>query len=229
MREHEERTHWVCGKRVMDPNYMYKVWDKYGMENVEGWEIKRGILKLKIKNAFDTNHWACAHWGCIILSESKKILAKHTFPIDEHIVYGDTDSFVASKKGIEILKKLQPEAFGNNLGQLKLEHHTKSSNMYIEKGIFLSPKLYLIKEVDKDSGEIYWKSAAKGVPLSTREIVCRQKFNGNWITMFYGMIYRKEKVHFDLLNGGDRIRMEFTSDNKVSTVDEFFRKLGGYK
>ena len=79
----------------------------------------------------------------------------------------------------------------------------------------MSPKLYLYKEVDKDSGEIYWKSAAKGVPLSTIEIVCRQKFNGNWITMFYGMIYRKEKVHFDLLNGGDRIRMEFTSDIKL--------------
>ena len=229
IRPNEERTHWICGKRVRDPNYMYKVWDKYGIDNVEGWEIKRGMLKIKIKNAFDTNHWCCAHWGCVILSESKKILAGHTIPIDEHIIYGDTDSFVASKEGIEKLKKLQPESFGNNLGQLKLEHHTSSSNMYIEKGIFLSPKLYLIKEVNKDTGEIYWKSTAKGVPLKTREIVCRQKFNGNWLTMFYGMIYRKNKVYFDLLNGGDRIRMDFSSDNTVSTVDEFFRKLGGYK
>ena len=229
IRDNEEKTKWVCGKRVRDPNYMYKIWDKYGIENTEGWEIKRGMIKIKIKNAFDTNHWCCCQWGCIILSESKRILAKHTMPIDEHIIYGDTDSFVASKEGIDKLKKLQPESFGNGLGQLKLEYHTSSSNMFIEKGIFLSPKLYLYKEVNKENGEVYWKSAAKGVPLSTRKIVCKQKFNGNWITMFYAMIYRKNKVHFDLLNGGDRIRMEFTSDNMVKTVDDFFRKLGGYK
>ena len=229
MREHEEKTLWVCGKRVKDSAYMYKIWDKYGIENVEGWEIKRGMLKLKIKNAFDTKHWSCAQWGCIILSESKKILADHTILIDEYIKYGDTDSFVANEEGIKMLKELRPEIFGNNLGQLKLEHHTKSSNMIIEKGIFLAPKLYLIKEVDLDNGDVYWKSAAKGVTLSTREITCRQIFNGNWLTMFYAMIYRKKGVRFDLLNGGNKIRMDFSSDNRVSTVDEFERTLGCYK
>ena len=225
MREHEERTHWVCGKRVKDPNYMYKIWDKYGMENVEGWEIKRGMLKLKIKNAFDPQHWVCAHWGCIILSESKKIMANAMFPIDKYCHYTDTDSMIISEEGIKIFPK---HLLGNKLGQFKLEHHTKSSNMFIEKGIFLAPKLYLLKEVDLDNGNVYWKTASKGIPQSSVEIVCRQKFGGNWLAMYYAMIYRKSKVYFDLLNGGDRIRMDFSSDNKVGTVDEFSRTLGGY-
>ena len=228
-RANEEKTKWVCGIDKKDINKMYHIWDKYGMENVEGWEINNKILKLKIKNAFDTYHWSCCHWGCIILSQSKKILAKYTIPIDEHIIYGDTDSFVTDEEGMEKLKKLYPDSFGNGLGKLKLEHHTKSSNMYIEKGIFLAPKLYLMKEVDLDNGEVYWKSTIKGIPASSREIVCRQKFNGNWLTMFYAMMYRKNKVYFDLLNGGDRIRMEFSGDNQVSTVHEFFRKVGGYR
>ena len=231
IRDYPERTKWIYNNKKLNGEEkpkMFDIWDKYG-DNVEGWEITNKITKIKIKNAFDTNHWCCCHWGGIILSESKRILAEHTMPIDEYILYGDTDSFVVNKKGIEILKKIKPEIFGKGLGQIKLEHHTKSSNMFIEKGMFLAPKLYLLKEVDKDNNEVYWKSTIKGIPKSSRDIVCRQKFNGNWLTMFYAMIYRKNKVYFDLLNGGDRIRMEFSNDNNVSTVDEFFRKIGCYK
>ena len=228
MRDHEEKTKWITQKRQKERPKIYDIWDKYGIDNVEAWEITPKIIKLKIKNAFDVNHWSCCHWGGIILSESKRILAEHTMPVDEEILYGDTDSFVITQKGKEILKNKMPEIFGNGLGQIKLEHKTKSSNMYIEKGMFLAPKLYLLKEVDKDNGEVYWKATIKGIPSSSRDIVCRQKFNGNYLTMFYAMIYRENKVYFDLLNGGDRIRMDFSDDNQVSTVDEFFRKIGGY-
>ena len=69
----------------------------------------------------------------------------------------------------------------------------------------------------------------KGIPQSSIDYVLNQKFEGDHKKMFKGLIERKGGVYFDLLNGGDGIRMEFTFGASVYNLDNFHRTLGGYK
>ena len=149
--------------------------------------------------------------------------------VDKYIKYTDTDSMFIDMEGLNLLKTKRPELFGGCLGQFKVEQHVGNDNMYIEEGMFLAKKLYYVKEVNADNGEVYYKITIKGIPESSIWYVCRQKFEGDVKKMFYGLIYRDEKVYFDLLNGGSRIRMNFLKELNVETVDEFGRTLGGYR
>ena len=69
----------------------------------------------------------------------------------------------------------------------------------------------------------------KGIPKSSIYYVLNQKFGGSVIKMFYALIKRKNGVLFDLLNGGDKIRMDFSNVNNVMNLDVFGRRLGGFK
>ena len=192
-------------------------------------KIDNRLYKSKIKVGFDTNHWSTPHCGSLILSESKRIMSDVMILVDKHIIYTDTDSMFIDEEGYNYLKKEMPHIFGNDLGQFKIEEHIGDENMYIEEGIFLGKKLYYVKETNEDRSKVYYKIAMKGIPQSSIWYVCRQKFCGSVKKMFYALMYREGGVYFDLLNGGDRIRMNFLEELNVETVDEFGRTLGGYK
>ena len=94
--------------------------------------------------------------------------------------------------------------------------------------MFLAPKLYWIQE-ENEKGETFDKIVIKGIPQSSIYYVLNQKFDGNVEKMFYALIMRKNGVLFDLLNGGDKIRMDFSNVNSVMNLDVFGRRLGGFK
>ena len=114
------------------------------------------------------------------------------------------------------------------MGQLKEENHLKGERVRITKAMFLAPKTYWVRE-ENEKGEIYDKFVMKGIPQSSIEKVLKQKFNGNPETLFYALINRKNGVLFDLLDGGDKVRMDFSTINAVINLDKFSRRIGGFK
>ena len=184
------------------------------------------MFKAKIKIGI-LEHWAMPQCGSLVLSQSKKIMNKILVDYGEHIYYTDTDSIFITGTGYEILKEKSPEVLGDELGQLKEENHLKGNCVRITKAMFLAPKTYWVRE-ENEKGEIYDKFVMKGIPQSSIEKVLKQKFNGNPETLFYGLIKRKNGVLFDLLDGGDKVRMDFSTINAVINLDKFSRRIGGF-
>ena len=181
-------------------------------------KIRIGILK----------HWAMPHCGSLVLSQSKKIMNKFLVEFEDYSYYTDTDSIFITETGYNILKEKYPEMIGDELGQLKEENHLNGNLVRITKAMFLAPKTYWIRE-ENEKGELYDKFVMKGIPQSSIDKVLNQKFNSNPETMFYALINRKNGVLFDLLDGGDKVRMDFSTINAVINLDEFNRRIGEFK
>ena len=231
----------IYGKTIQKPKDSEILWRKDSTTNEEnlirtfGESIQyiskpddgKKLFKVKIRIGI-VDHWSMPHCGSLVLSQSKRIMNNFLAKYGEWIYYTDTDSiFMEEKKFLEI-KNLHPELFGNELGQLKEENHLKGDCVRITKAIFLAPKIYWNRE-ENEKGEIYDKITMKGIPKSAIDYVVRQKFNGNVETLFYALIKRKKGVLFDLTNGGDTVRMDFTSLNDVFNLDLFSRRIGGFK
>ena len=184
------------------------------------------MFKAKIRIGI-LNHWAMPHCGSLVLSQSKKIMNKFIVEFEDYSYYTDTDSIFITETGYNILKEKYPEMLGDELGQLKEENHLKGDYVRITKAMFLAPKTYWIRE-ENEKGEVYDKFVMKGIPQSSIDKVLKQKFNGNPETMFYALINRKNGVLFDLLDGGDKVRMDFSTINAVINLDEFNRRIGEF-
>ena len=185
------------------------------------------MFKVKLRIGI-LNHWAMPQCGSLVLSQSKRIMNKFLVELGEHIYYTDTDSAFITETGYQVLKEKCPEVLGDELGQLKEENHLKGDRVRITKAMFLAPKTYWVRE-ENEKGEIYDKFVMKGIPQSSIDKVLKQKFNGNPETMFYALINRKKGVLFDLLDGGDKVRMDFSTINAVINLDKFSRRIGGFK
>ena len=185
------------------------------------------MFKAKIRIGI-LNHWAMPQCGSLVLSQSKRIMNKFLVEFGEYSFYTDTDSVFITETGYNILKEKYPEVLGDELGQLKEENHLKGERVRITKAMFLAPKTYWVRE-ENEKGEIYDKFVMKGIPQSSIEKVLKQKFNGNPETLFYALINRKNGVLFDLLDGGDKVRMDFSTINAVINLDKFSRRIGGFK
>ena len=185
------------------------------------------MFKAKIRIGI-LDHWAMPHCGSLVLSQSKKVMNKFLVRFGKYSYYTDTDSIFITETGYEILKEKYPEVLGDNLGQLKEENHLSGNCVRITKAMFLAPKTYWVRE-ENEKGEIYNKFVMKGIPQSSIEKVLKQKFNGNPETLFYALINRKNGVLFDLLDGGDKVRMDFSTINAVINLDKFNRRIGGFK
>ena len=185
------------------------------------------MIKIKIRKGI-INHWAMPQCGSLVLSQSKRIMNKFLVEFGKYSYYTDTDSIFISETGYKLLKEKYPEIIGNDLGQLKEENHLKGKNVRITDALFLAPKTYWTREENED-GEIYDKIVMKGIPQSSIEKVLKQKFNNNPKTLFYALIKRKNGVLFDLLDGGDKVRMDFSTINAVINLDKFNRRIGGFK
>ena len=185
------------------------------------------MFKVKIRIGI-LNHWAMPHCGSLVLSQSKKIMNKFLVEFEDYSYYTDTDSIFITETGYNILKEKYPEMIGDELGQLKEENHLNGNLVRITKAMFLAPKTYWIRE-ENEKGEVYDKFVMKGIPQSSIDKVLKQKFNGNPETMFYALINRKNGVLFDLLDGGDKVRMDFSTINAVINLDEFNTRIGEFK
>ena len=185
------------------------------------------MFKAKIRIGI-LNHWAMPHCGCLVLSQSKRIMNKFLVEFENHSYYTDTDSIFITETGYNIIKEKYPEILGNELGQLKEENHLDGNLVRITKAMFLAAKTYWVRE-ENEKGETYDKFVMKGIPQSSIEKVLNQKFNGNAETMFYALIKRKNGVLFDLLDGGDKVRMDFSTINAVINLDKFNRRIGEFK
>ena len=188
---------------------------------------KSKMFKAKIRIGI-LNHWAMPHCGSLVLSQSKRIMNKFLVEFGKETYYTDTDSMFITETGYQRLKEKYPEAIGDELGQLKEENHLKGDRVRITKAMFLAPKTYWVRE-ENEKGETYDKIVMKGIPQSSINKVLKQKFNGNPETLFYALINREKGVLFDLLDGGDKVRMDFSTINAVINLDKFSRRLGGFK
>ena len=185
------------------------------------------MFKVKIRIGI-LNHWVMPHCGSLVLSQSKKIMNKFLVEFEDYSYYTDTDSIFITETGYNILKEKYPEMIGDELGQLKEENHLSGNYVRITKAMFLAAKTYWIRE-ENEKGEVYDKFVMKGIPQSSIDKVLNQKFNRNPETMFYALINRKNGVLFDLLDGGDKVRMDFSTINAVINLDEFNRRIGEFK
>ena len=185
------------------------------------------MFKAKIRIGI-LNHWAMPQCGSLVLSQSKRIMKKFLVEFGKYSYYTDTDSMFITEEGYRLLKEKYPEVLGNELGQLKEENHLKGDRVRITKAMFLAPKTYWVRE-ENEKGEIYDKFVMKGIPQSSIDKVLKQKFNNNPETLFYALIKRKNGVLFDLLDGGDKVRMDFSTINAVINLDKFNRRIGGFK
>ena len=185
------------------------------------------MFKAKIRIGI-LNHWAMPQCGSLVLSQSKRVMNNFLVEFGEHSFYTDTDSVFITETGYDLLRKKYPEVLGDDLGQLKEENHLKGERVRITKVMFLAPKTYWVRE-ENEKGEVYDKFVMKGIPQSSIDKVLKQKFNGNPETLFYALINRKNGVLFDLLDGGDKVRMDFSTINAVINLDKFNRRIGGFK
>ena len=185
------------------------------------------MIKAKIRIGI-LDHWAMPQCGSLVLSQSKRIMNKLLVEFEDYSYYTDTDSVFITETGYNILKEKYPEMLGDELGQLKEENHLSGNHIRITKAIFLAPKTYWVRE-ENEKGETYDKFVMKGIPQSSIDKVLKQKFNGNPETMFYALINRKNGVLFDLLDGGDKVRMDFSTINAVINLDIFNRRIGEFK
>ena len=185
------------------------------------------MIKAKIRMGI-LDHWAMPQCGSLVLSQSKRIMNKFLIEFEDYSYYTDTDSLFITETGYQVLKEKYPEMLGNELGQLKEENHLSGNHIRITKAIFLAPKTYWVRE-ENEKGETYDKFVMKGIPQSSIDKVLKQKFNGNPETMFYALINRKNGVLFDLLDGGDKVRMDFSTINAVINLDIFNRRIGEFK
>ena len=185
------------------------------------------MIKAKIRIGI-LDHWSMPQCGSLVLSQSKRIMNKFLVEFEDYSYYTDTDSVFITETGYQVLKEKYPEMLGNELGQLKEENHLDGNQVRITKAIFLAPKTYWVREENK-KGEVYDKFVMKGIPQSSIDKVLKQKFNGNPETMFYALINRENGVLFDLLDGGDKVRMDFSTINAVINLDVFNRRIGEFK
>ena len=185
------------------------------------------MFKVKVRTGI-INHWAMPHCGSLVLSQSKRIMNKFLVEFGNCIYYTDTDSAFITETGYRELEEKYSEIIGDDLGQLKEENHLKGEKIRITKAMFLAPKTYWVRE-ENEKGEVYDKFVMKGIPQSSIDKVIKQKFNNNPETMFYALINRKNGVLFDLLDGGDKVRMDFSTINAVINLDKFSRRIGGFK
>jgi hypothetical protein len=133
---------------------------KYVQGNVEAADIK-GVQYVKEFNNARPNHFVVA--GCMIYSYSKRLLYEYVRCLPTPIIHTETDSLYFHHDSLqeftENVKQYNgyyPVAFGDELGNIKLEHLSVGSSYFLGKKFY-----YLECEYD---GEI---ARIKGIPLST--------------------------------------------------------------
>ena len=148
----------LTGKLVENPAKYFQI--KYVQGDGEAGNIK-GVKYIKTYNNTKPNYWVVA--GCMIYSYSKRLLFEYKRLLPTPIIHVETDSLYFHNKALEQFVKnvgeykgYYPVKFGNDLGNIKLEH------MSVGPSYFLGKKFYYL--ICEEDGEI---CRIKGIPFST--------------------------------------------------------------
>ena len=220
-------------QRAITQRTMYKEQSKWDLLKI--YRIHGGTVlcvtdvgkqwKVRVKEGL-YEHWSKVHCGCLVLDWSKRIMNRLMVPLDDHILYTDTDSAFIEMNALEKYLEENPGTIGNDMGQFKYEFHIGGTNRRIENMVIISPKIYFYKEMN-DEGDTYIKTVMKGIPQSSMDMVVDQKFNGNYEDMYKTILQREDNkgVLFDTTNGGCKLKLEFKPNDDIFRLRDHFVRI----
>jgi hypothetical protein len=221
---HDERVRWLYSDETKALTVAANAGT--GFIYLEAVNRKKTIWKLKYNNP-DFKHSNRAHCASLILARSKSIMYQVTTPLDDEILYTDTDSMILPKEALSKLNR--PDLVGEQMGQFHSDLswsgvEGKEGEVTSSEARILAKKTYVLRlENSKLPGSFQYHFRAKGIPNETIEIYCRE----DRITPLE--LYERIGdlgVTFDLTKGRPRFKQNPTS---VVTLNDFQRKLGPFE
>ena len=212
----EEKEKYVC----KNFNHIEKV---IKMLNTDKYIIKQNVPII--------DHYNYAHVGCEILSMSKRIMNEVMCMAEDNninIYYQDTDSMHIEFEKVPVLEKLyrdfyKKELNGKDMGQFHVDFESDilKGEIFSSKFIGLGKKCY-IDVLEDGSGKKDYHYRMKGVSHST------VKYTADKMNMKLDELYEfnlKNKVKYDLLEGGNKCRFVRNENMSVSMAKNFERTL----
>ena len=186
---------------------------------------KKTLWKLKYTSP-DVRHRNRAHCGSLILAASKEIMYEVTTPLDEHVLYTDTDSIMIPAGGLAKLNR--PDLIGKDLGQfhtdLSWSGDSKGGDVTATEARFLGKKTYVLQLSNSAApGETQHQVRAKGIPNSTIAATCAKK--GVTPLELYAEV-ESTGVAFDLTLGRPCFKQHPTN---IATLKDFERTVGPFR
>ena len=213
-------------------------WVKYDVKHDKNKEIPiiTSMWKLRSKGTMTSTHKNYAHAGSLVLAQSKEIMYQVTTPLDNDILYTDTDSIILPKVALnkflrENDEKGLPSIIGSSLGNFhsdfdwKLGEGEESGGEIIaDQGIFLSKKAYVcrLRNLKYPDADPQYHARFKGIPTSC--LVTTAKNAGVDMMTLYRTI-RDKGITVDLTLGNPVFRQGTVS---IKTIGDFSRKVGPY-
>ena len=213
-------------------------WVKYDVKHDKNKEIPiiTSMWKLRSKGTMTSTHKNYAHAGSLVLAQSKEIMYQVTTPLDNDILYTDTDSIILPKVALnkflrENDEKGLPSIIGSSLGNFhsdfdwKLGEGEESGGEIIaDQGIFLSKKAYVcrLRNLKYPDADPQYHARFKGIPTSC--LVTTAKNAGVDMMTLYRTI-RDKGITVDLTLGNPVFRQGSVS---IKTIGDFTRKVGPY-
>lgn len=218
---HDTKVRWIWGSEIEAVTKAAETGS--GFIYLEAANHNKTLWKLKYKTP-DVYHQNRAHCASLILAQSKHIMYQVTTPLDEDVLYTDTDSMILPKRALTKLKR--PDLVGKKMGQF----HTDLSwigggggEVTATEGYFLAKKTYVLRLENSDApGEAQYHFRAKGVPNSTIKATC-SKLKMNPIELYKEIC--EKGVTFDLTLGRPCFKQHPTS---IVTLKSFERRLGPF-
>lgn len=148
----------LTGKCVENPAKYFQIQYVQGDSDAAN---MRGVQYIKTYRNTKPNYWVVA--GCMIYSYSKRLLYEYARLIPTPIIHTETDSLYFDQRSYDEFKTnvenydgFYPVKFGNELGNIKLEHITEGPSYFLGKKFY-----YLVCE---EEGEV---TRIKGIPVKT--------------------------------------------------------------
>ena len=194
------------------------------------------MWKLRSKVSMTYGHENYAHAGSLVLAQSKEIMYQVTTPLDNDILYTDTDSIILPKVALnkfirENDEKGLPSIIGTSLGNFHSdfawnlgENEEAGGEIIADQGIFLSKKAYVcrLRNLKYPESPPQYHVRFKGIPTSC--LVTTAKNEGVDMMTLYRRI-RDEGITVDLTLGNPVFRQGTVS---IKTIGDFTRKVGPY-
>lgn len=218
---HDVKVKWIWGEEKKAVAKAAEV--GMGFIYLESANRDNTLWKLKYKSP-DFKHSNRAHCASLILAQSKHIMYQVTTPLDDEILYTDTDSMILPNGALPKLDR--PDLVGKKMGQF----HTDlawvgggGGEVTAIEGYFLAKKTYALRlENSSAPGETQYHFRAKGIPNSTINATCSKK-SVNPMELYKEIC--EKGVSFDLTLGRPCFKQHPTS---IVTMKEFDRKLGPF-
>ena len=201
------------------------------------------------------NHFNLVHCGSMILSMSKRIMARVTTTAQDlgvNIYYTDTDSLQTEENGLQKLSeefaKRYPELpplIGKGLGQFHNDYDTDQikTGVHCVEAYFLGKKVYICKlhGLDKHGNPIVeYHIRCKGVNDSAIHHHTKNGMSlmGTYAYLFNeveddivycpfarGKKYSQSGIGFDLSCGGDKVCFDYKNDFTIVNRHDFVRNI----